>query len=66
MARLNDEPVKTMTYKQKACDREAMVRSIMDALEIKGVPVYNKEDGTYEVSDNSGALILTQQCGLDV
>ena len=39
-----------------------MVRSIMDALEIKGVPVYNKEDGTYEVSDNSGALILTQQC----
>ena len=62
MARLNDEPVKTMTYKQKACDREAMVRSIMDALEIKGVPVYNKEDGTYEVSDNSGALILTQQC----
>lgn len=61
-ARLNDEPVKAMTYKQKACDHEAMVRNIMDVLEINGFPVYNKEDGTYEVSDNSGALILTQEC----
>ncbi len=61
-AKLNGEPIKAMTYKQRACDRETMIRSIMNALELKGVPIYDKEDGTYEVSDNSGVLILTKQC----
>ncbi len=61
-AKLNDEPVKVMTYKQNACDREAMIRSIMNALELKGVPVYDEEDGAYVVSDNNGVLILTKQC----